>query len=74
MKFTLIPAGEFMMGSEDRKAFKPVHKVKINNPFFLGTYPVTQAEWKAVMGSNPSKFKGYDLLLKKFRGTMCRNS
>jgi formylglycine-generating enzyme required for sulfatase activity len=65
MKFTLIPAGEFMMGSEDHKGFKPVHKVKINNPFFLGTYPVTQAEWKAVMGSNPSKFKGDDLPVEK---------
>ncbi|MEA1868882.1 MAG: formylglycine-generating enzyme family protein [Euryarchaeota archaeon] len=61
MKFTLIPAGEFMMGSEEYDPEKPVHKVKINKPFYLGTYPVTQAEWKAVMGNNPSHCKGDDL-------------
>jgi len=61
MKFTLIPAGEFYMGSEESDDEKPVHKVKINNPFYLGTYPVTQREWKAVMGDNPSDFKGDDL-------------
>ncbi|MEA3324727.1 MAG: formylglycine-generating enzyme family protein [Euryarchaeota archaeon] len=62
MKFTLIPAGEFMMGSEDGfDDEKPVHKVRIGKPFYLGTYPVTQAEWKAVMGNNPSHFKGDDL-------------
>ncbi|NAS89269.1 hypothetical protein C4E24_05965 [ANME-1 cluster archaeon AG-394-G21] len=63
MKFTLIPAGEFYMGSEEYDVEKPLHKVKINNPFYLGTYPVTQREWKAVMGdnNNPSVFKGDDL-------------
>jgi formylglycine-generating enzyme required for sulfatase activity len=63
MKFTLIPAGEFNMGSEEYNVEKPVHKVKINIPFYLGTYPVTHAEWKAVMGDNnkPSNFKGDDL-------------
>jgi formylglycine-generating enzyme required for sulfatase activity len=63
MKFTLIPAGAFYMGSEESDGEKPVHKVKINNPFYLGTYPVTQREWKAVMGNynNPSYFKGDDL-------------
>jgi formylglycine-generating enzyme required for sulfatase activity len=61
MKFTLIPASEFYMGSEESVDEKPVHKVKINNPFYLGTYPVAQREWKAVMGDNPSGFKGDDL-------------
>jgi formylglycine-generating enzyme required for sulfatase activity len=61
MKFTLIPAGEFNMGSEGIHDEKPVHKVKINNPFYLGTYPVTQREWKAVMWRNRSFFKGDDL-------------
>jgi formylglycine-generating enzyme required for sulfatase activity len=66
MKFTLIPVGEFYMGSEesddddddddddDEPVEEPVHKVKIKNPFYLGTYPVTQREWKAVMRRNPS--------------------
>ncbi|MBN2488106.1 MAG: formylglycine-generating enzyme family protein [Methanosarcinaceae archaeon] len=62
MKFTYIPVGEFMMGSEDGdKDEQPVHKVKINKSFYLGTYPVTQREWKAVMDSNPSEFKGDNL-------------
>jgi formylglycine-generating enzyme required for sulfatase activity len=64
MKFTHVPAGEFMMGSVDgEETEKPVHKVKINKPFYLGTYPVTQHEWKAVMGDNPSTHynKGDDL-------------
>ena len=61
MKFTLISAGEFYMGSEESNSEKPVHKVKINNPFYLGTYLVTQREWKAVMGDNPSYFKGDNL-------------
>ena len=61
MKFTLIPAGEFNMGSEEFADEQPVHRVKINKPFYLGTYPVTQMEWKAIMGDDPSYFKGDDL-------------
>ena len=36
----------------------PLHKVTIKNPFNLGKYPVTQKQWVAVMGNNPSHFKG----------------
>jgi formylglycine-generating enzyme required for sulfatase activity len=61
MTFTLISAGDFYMGSEESGDEKPVHKVKINNPFYLGIYPVTQREWKAVMDDNPSYFKGDDM-------------
>jgi formylglycine-generating enzyme required for sulfatase activity len=63
MKFSLIPAGEFYMGSEESDDEKPVHKVKIKNPFYLGSYPVTQREWKSIMGdnNNPSYSKGDDL-------------
>jgi formylglycine-generating enzyme required for sulfatase activity len=61
MKFTLIKAGESYMGSEESYDEKPVHKVEIKNPFYLGTYPVTQAEWKAVMDDDPSHFKGDNL-------------
>jgi formylglycine-generating enzyme required for sulfatase activity len=61
LEMVLIPAGSFMMGSDkgvDRE--KPVHKVTISRPFYLGKYPVTQAQWEAVMGSNPSEHKGRD--------------
>ncbi len=61
MKFALIPEGEFMMGSEEFNWAKPVHRVKINKPFYLGIYPVTQREWKEVRGSNPSYIKGDEL-------------
>ena len=59
----LIPAGEFMMGSpdSDKDAIdweKPQHRVRITKPFYLGKYLVTQEQWEAVMGSNPSHFKG----------------
>lgn len=58
IKFVLIPAGDFMMGS-NASGEEPIHKVTIENPFYLGKYPVTQKQWKALMGSNPSEFKGH---------------
>ncbi|MFL5696909.1 MAG: formylglycine-generating enzyme family protein [Ktedonobacteraceae bacterium] len=63
MEFVLIPKGSFVMGfpDSDAEAFpdeKPAHRVTITQPFYLGKYPVTQAQWEAVMGNNPSRFKG----------------
>jgi formylglycine-generating enzyme required for sulfatase activity len=62
MEFVLIPAGKFMMGSPGSKAVveweQPAHRVTISQPFYLGKYPVTQAQWEAVMGNNPSQFRG----------------
>jgi formylglycine-generating enzyme required for sulfatase activity len=59
MEFVLIPAGSFMMGDEKGDSGeKPVHKVTITKPFYFGKYEVTQEQWQAVMGSNPSYFKG----------------
>jgi formylglycine-generating enzyme required for sulfatase activity len=61
MEFDLIPAGKFQRGSNDSDAYdneKPVHTVRITQPFYLGKYEVTQGQWQAVMGSNPSHFTG----------------
>ena len=55
-----VPAGEFMMGSTATKYEMAVHKVKITKPFLLGATEVTQGQWKAVMGTNPSFFQGDD--------------
>ena len=50
-----VPSGSFMMGSEDGQSDeRPVHRVDINYSFAVGVYEVSQAEWFAVMGSNPS--------------------
>ena len=62
MEFVLIPAGEFMMGSPDSEAGRsstegPVHRVTFAKPFFMAKYEVTQEQWEAVMGDNPSDFK-----------------
>ncbi|WP_042695957.1 formylglycine-generating enzyme family protein [Azospirillum sp. B506] len=58
MEFRLIPAGSFLMGSPDsdreaRDFEKPQHSVTISRPFYLARHEVTQAQWEAVMGSNP---------------------
>jgi formylglycine-generating enzyme required for sulfatase activity len=62
MEFVLIPAGEFRRGSDDNdtdlSSAKPVHKVRISRPFYVGKYEVTQAEWQRIMGNNPNKERG----------------
>ena len=57
-EMVVIPAGSFKMGGKGHPYEKPVHEVKIGYSFAVGKYEVTQAEWEAVMGNNPSKFKG----------------
>jgi formylglycine-generating enzyme required for sulfatase activity/serine/threonine protein kinase len=48
MEFVLIPAGDFMMGADDGEANeKPIHRVRISTPFYLGKYEVTVAQFKA---------------------------
>ena len=62
MEFVRIEAGEFVMGSPEGEAGRygseRQHKVRISRSFYLGKYEVTQGEWAAVMGTNPSHFKG----------------
>jgi formylglycine-generating enzyme required for sulfatase activity len=58
-EFIRIPAGRFLMGSDDDDADEsPVRQVTISKPFYLGKYEVTQEQWERVMGNNPSEFKG----------------
>ncbi len=58
-EMVVVSAGSFMMGSNGIvNDEKPVHRVTIPRPFAVGKYEVTQGEWEAVMGSNPSWFKG----------------
>lgn len=72
MKFVLIPAGSFMMGSKlspkeveqkfggeakDYESEHPRHKVTLSQPFYLQTSQVTQGQWQKVMDNNPSWFE-----------------
>ncbi len=50
-----IPAGKFNMGSNEYDQEKPIHEV-IMPAFQIGKYPITQAQYQAVMGTNPSRF------------------
>ncbi len=62
MEFVRIPAGEFRMGSLEEEVGRgnnegPVHTVAISWAFYMGKHEVTQGQWEAVMGGNPSRFK-----------------
>jgi len=66
IEMLLVPPGTFqmgcIMGSNQYGCYKlelPVHQVTLTNAFYLGRYEVTQAQWQATMGSNPSYFQGY---------------
>lgn len=55
---SFVPPSTFLMGGTEFDEEKPVHRVTLTAGFFLGVHPVTQAQWKAVMGTKPSHFKG----------------
>ena len=63
IEMLLIPNGTFLMGcspSTDHGCYgdeSPNHSVTLTKPFYLGRYEVTQAQWKARTGSNPSYFQ-----------------
>lgn len=62
MELLLVPAGTFMMGDTFGDGFEnelPVHEVELN-PFYMGKYPVTQAQWLRAMPTNPAAFEGDD--------------
>jgi len=61
MKFRRIAPGSYLMGTQEHpgspKLGEQVHRVKINHPFYLGVYEVTQAQYERIMGTNPSFYQ-----------------
>ena len=61
MEFVYIKPGSFIMGGDNKTDSKwqcvevPKHPVQITKGFYLGKYEVTQAQFQAVMGNNPSR-------------------
>jgi formylglycine-generating enzyme required for sulfatase activity len=65
LEMVAIPPGEFILGSPETEANRssnegPQHRVRIGYWFYLGKFEVTQAQWRAVMGTNPSFFNDCD--------------
>ena len=64
MEMLLVPPGTFTMGCTASNAYScqsqenPTHSVTLTQAFYLGRYEVTQGQWVAKMGSNPSTFQG----------------
>lgn len=57
-----VEGGTFTMGSLNGDSDEqPIHRVTISQAYYLGKYEVTQGQWAAVMGTNPSNFKGENL-------------
>ena len=65
IKMVSIKPGTFVMGSPESEPGRVdneiQHTVRIAKAFYMSRTPITQAQWKAVMGNNPSNFKGDDL-------------
>ena len=63
MKMVFVKGGMFAMGDiwgDGESDEEPVHYVTVSD-FYIGKYEVTQAQWKSIMGSNPSNWKGDNL-------------
>ncbi len=60
MEMHAIPGGEFLMGSPEKQGYAdeyPQHRATLS-PFYIGKYPITQAQWRAVMRTSSSHFNG----------------
>jgi formylglycine-generating enzyme required for sulfatase activity len=65
LELVLVPPGRFWMGSPAHERGRdqsegPRRRVTLTRGFWAGVHPVTQAQWRAVTGSNPSRFRGDD--------------
>jgi formylglycine-generating enzyme required for sulfatase activity len=76
MRFVRVQPGSFLMGSPpeepERGADEVQHAVTISRHFYLAVHPVTQAQWRAVMGDNPSRFTGDDHPVENVSWEDCR--
>jgi formylglycine-generating enzyme required for sulfatase activity len=71
MTFQPVAAGEFQMGSDTGDPDeKPVHR-KLERFFWMGKTEVKQRQWQALMGDNPSNFKGDDLPVERVDWNQC---
>jgi formylglycine-generating enzyme required for sulfatase activity len=78
MEFVLIPKGKFTMGSppteKGRNPFEKdfdaekLHEVEITKPFYMAKYPVTQEQYEAITGENPSWFQAGKMGADKVKG------
>ena len=72
-----VEAGTFTMGAtaemkDPSDKEKPTHRVTLTKDYYIGKYEVTQALWKAVMGNNPSMFKGDNLPVEQVSWKDCQ--
>ncbi|MGN1173427.1 MAG: formylglycine-generating enzyme family protein, partial [Muribaculaceae bacterium] len=72
-----VPGGTFTMGATAEQgddawdSEKPAHSVTLSG-YYIGKYEVTQAQWKAIMGTNPSSFKGDNLPVERVSWDDCQ--
>jgi len=67
LELVKVAAGTFTMSARDGENYpeEVPHRATLKRDFFIGQTEVTQAQWKAVMGNNPSHYKGNDLPVEK---------
>ena len=57
INMTEVAAGSYTLGSNEEDKDRMPSRTVTLSPFYIGTYEITQAQWKAVMGSNPSSYQ-----------------
>ena len=77
LDMVLIPVGKYKMGSPESEVGRvdneKQHEVTLTKPFYIGKYEVTQEQWQAVMGNNPSQIKGARLPLTNVSWEDCKD-
>lgn len=76
-EFVLIPAGTFTMGTSVRELLRhgdegPQRKVTLTESFYMATTELTQMQWRAVMGKNPSQSAGLNLPVERVSWQECQ--